>query len=151
MFAISANLKRIDTTDFRNINHFLICNIILQKYYFGITERESDMASTKAFLDFVLEQISDLKEISYRPMMGEYVIYFRGKVVGGVYDDQFLLKPTRSALRLIKDSGNEPQTDIPYEGAKEMLVADIDDREMICRLIEAIESDLPEAKGKKRN
>ncbi|MBR4462164.1 MAG: competence protein TfoX [Erysipelotrichaceae bacterium] len=106
------------------------------------------MASGKVFLDYVLEQLSDRLDLSYRPMMGEFVIYSQGKVIGGIYDDRFLLKKTKSALELLKDTGNI-QTAIPYEGAKEMLVADIDDRELTCRLIEAITDDLPEPKKKR--
>ena len=105
------------------------------------------MASSKDYLDYVLEQLTDSLDLSYRPMMGEYVIYSQGKVVGGIYDDCFLLKKTKTALELLKDTGNI-QTAIPYEGAKEMLVADIDDKEMTCSLIEAIVSDLPEPKKK---
>ena len=106
------------------------------------------MASTKEFLDFVLEQLSELDGISYRPMMGEYVLYCQGKVVGGVYDDRFLLKPTKTAMRLMEASAVGLQTDIPYEGAKEMLVADVDDRAFTCRLVEAIAADLPAPKRK---
>lgn len=104
------------------------------------------MASTKEFLDYVLEQLRDLDEISYRPMMGEYIIYCQSKVVGGVYDDRFLLKATKSALKLLTEEGHEIRMDIPYEGAKEMLAPDIDDKEMCCRLIEAIVEDLPHKK-----
>ena len=106
------------------------------------------MASSKEFLDYVLERLGEEADLSCRPMMGEYVIYARGKVVGGIYDDRFLLKKTKGALELLKDIGNI-QTAIPYEGAKEMLAADIDDRELTCRLIEAIVNDLPEPKKKK--
>ena len=105
------------------------------------------MASGRDYLDYVLEQLRDLPDLSYRPMMGEFVIYSQGKVVGGIYDDRFLLKKTKSALELLKDT--EIQTAIPYEGAKEMLVADIDDKEMTCRLIEAIADDLLEPKKKR--
>lgn len=66
------------------------------------------MASTKEYLDYVLEQLSDTEEISWRPMMGEYILYGRGKVVGGVYDDRLLLKPTKTALRLLEEEGLEP-------------------------------------------
>ena len=100
------------------------------------------MASSKAYLDFVLEQLSALEGVSARPMMGEYVLYCQGKVVGGVYDDRFLLKATKSALSLMPGT----QTDIPYPGAKAMLVADIDDAALCCRVIEAIAQDI--SKGK---
>ena len=70
------------------------------------------MASSKGYLDFILEQLSDLDDISYRAMMGEYIIYYRGKVVGGIYDDRFLVKPTKSAVSMMPDAGME----LPYEG-----------------------------------
>ena len=104
------------------------------------------MASTKAYLDFVLEQLAGAEEIAFRPMMGEYVLYCRGKVVGGVYDDRLLLKPTPSALLLMPDA----ERDIPYDGAKEMLVADVDDAARTCRVIEAIAADLPAPKPKRK-
>lgn len=59
------------------------------------------MASSKDYLDFVLEQLSELDDITYRAMMGEYIIYYRGKVVGGIYDDRFLVKNTQSAAELM--------------------------------------------------
>ena len=78
------------------------------------------MASTKEYLDFILEQLSELDEITYRAMMGEYIIYYRGKVVGGIYDDRFLIKPVKSAMNMMPEAGLE----LPYEGAKEMLLVD---------------------------
>ena len=107
------------------------------------------MASTKEYLQFILEQLSAVEGISARPMMGEYVIYCQCKVVGGVYDDRFLLKPTPSALRLLEENEKEIVMDLPYPGAKELLVADVDDRELICRLVSAIAADLPAPKKKK--
>ena len=97
------------------------------------------MASTKEYLDFILEQLSDLDEISFRAMMGEYIIYYRGKVVGGIYDDRFLVKPTKSAMEMMPDADME----LPYDGAKQMiLVDDVDNRGVMCRLIQAIWEDL---------
>ena len=104
------------------------------------------MASSREYLDFVLEQLDGLDGIAYRPMMGEYVLYCGGRVVGGVYDDRLLLKPTPGALRLAPAA----ETDIPYPGAKPMLVADVDDRELLCRLVSAIAEDLPEPKKRGR-
>ena len=104
------------------------------------------MASTKEYLDYVLEQLSELEGVSYRPMMGEYVLYCQGKVIGGVYDDRLLLKPTETALRLMDEEGLAPQTDIPYEGAKEMLLADVDRRELLCQMAQGIADDLPAPK-----
>ena len=98
------------------------------------------MASTKAYLDYVLEQLSGLEDVTYRPMMGEYIIYYGGKVIGGIYDDRFLVKPTKSAVALMPESRYE----IPYEGAKEMLlVEDIDNREFLMKLFEAMYDELP--------
>ena len=105
------------------------------------------MASTKAYLDFILEQLSELDEISYRAMMGEYVLYYRGKVFGGIYDDRFLLKPTKSAITLLPDADME----LPYEGAKEMiLVDDVDNKEFLRDLLESVYEELPEPKRKKK-
>ena len=79
------------------------------------------MASHKEYLDFILEQISELEEITYRAMMREYIIYYRGKIVGGIYDDRLLVKPVKSAISLMPDANYE----LPYEGAKEMLLVNL--------------------------
>lgn len=107
------------------------------------------MASTREYLDFVLEQLSGLKGISYRQMMGEYVLYCQGKVVGGVYDDRLLLKPTPTALRLMNEAKLDVQMELPYEGAKEMMLADVDRRELLCRIVQGVSDDLPAVKKKK--
>lgn len=104
------------------------------------------MASSKGYLDFILEQLSDLADISYRAMMGEYIIYYRGKVVGGIYDDRFLVKPTKSAVSMMPDAGME----LPYEGAKEMLlVDDVENRKFLRKLLESMYDELPVPKKKK--
>ena len=104
------------------------------------------MASSKEYLDFVLEQLSGLDDITYKAMMGEYIIYYRGKIVGGIYDDRFLVKPTKSAKALMPEANME----LPYEGAKEMLlVDDIDNREFLRILLEAMYDELPAPKKKK--
>ena len=100
------------------------------------------MASSKEYLQFILDQLSFADDLRSRAMMGEYLLYYRGVLVGGVYDDRLLLKPTESALRLLREQGTEPGLDIPYEGAKEMLSADIDDGAFCARLIQAIADDL---------
>ena len=107
------------------------------------------MASTKEYLEFVLEQLSPLEGVSYRAMMGEYVVYYQGKVVGGIYDDRFLLKPLTTALDLMREAGRDVRMEIPYPGAKEMLVADIDDSELTCRVIRAVAEELPAPKKKR--
>ena len=97
------------------------------------------MASNKEYLDYVLDQLSGVEGISYRAMMGEYLIYYRGKVIGGVYDNRFLIKPTEPAKRLMPDAAEE----LPYEGAKPMLLVDrMDDREFLSELIPAVGKEL---------
>ena len=103
------------------------------------------MASSREFLAFAQEQLSDLDGVSFRPMMGEYVLYYRGKVVGGIYDDCLLVKPTQSAKSMMPDAAFE----LPYPGGKEMLAADVDDRELLCRLIPAIAEELSVPNPKK--
>lgn len=103
------------------------------------------MASKKEYLDFILEQLSDLDEIGYRSMMGEYILYYRGKVVGGIYDNRFLVKPVKSAVALMPNA----EMELPYEGAKEMLlVDDLENREFLRKLLEALYEDLPAPKKK---
>lgn len=102
------------------------------------------MASSKEYLDYVLGQLSGMENISFRPMMGEYVLYCGGKVFGGIYDDRLLVKATSSALALL----GEP-TEIPYEGAKPMLMPDPDDRELLRDLILRITAELPTPKKRK--
>lgn len=104
------------------------------------------MASGREYLDFILEQLSGAEEIAWRAMMGEYVIYCRGRVIGGIYDDRFLVKPTRSAVAMMPGAERE----LPYEGAKEMLLVDnVDSREFLRDLVTAIAEDLPAPKKKK--
>ena len=104
------------------------------------------MASNREYLDFILEQLSGLQNISCRTMMGEYILYYRGRIIGGIYDDRFLVKPTQSALAMMPDADRE----IPYEGAKEMLLVDnVDNREFLAELITAMYDELPEPKKKK--
>ncbi|MDB7881309.1 TfoX/Sxy family protein, partial [Flavonifractor plautii] len=87
-----------------------------------------------------------LEEITYRAMMGEYIIYYRGKIVGGIYDDRLLVKPVKSAISLMPDANYE----LPYEGAKEMLlVNDVDNKDFLTRLFNAMYNDLPAPKKKK--
>ena len=103
------------------------------------------MASSKEYLDFILGQLSRLDEISSRTMMGEYIIYYRGKIVGGVYDDRFLVKPTKSAVAMLPDADSE----LPYEGAKEMLLVDnVENRAFLRDLLEAMYDELPNVKKK---
>ena len=104
------------------------------------------MASDREYLDFILEQLSGLEGITWRAMMGEYIIYCRGKVVGGIYDNRFLVKTTASAKAMMPDA--EPE--LPYEGAKEMLPVDnLENREFLAALIQAVYDELPAPKRKK--
>ena len=103
------------------------------------------MASSKQFLNFIREQLSGLDGIAFKPMMGEFLLYYRDKLVGGIYDDRLLVKPVKSAVEYM------PQASLalPYEGAKEMLLVDnVDDREYLCGLLEAMYADLPAPKTK---
>ena len=104
------------------------------------------MASSKEYLEFIMEQLAGLEDVSWRAMMGEYIIYYRGKIVGGIYDDRFLVKPVEAAVAMMP----EAELEQPYEGAKEMLlVDDVDDREFLCELLEAMYDELPTPKKKK--
>ncbi|MBO5447728.1 MAG: TfoX/Sxy family protein [Ruminococcus sp.] len=105
------------------------------------------MASSKEYLNFVLERLSGLEGVSYRAMMGEYIIYYRDKIVGGIYDNRLLVKPVPSAAALMP----EAHLETPYEGAKQMLmVDDLDDSEFLCRLFTEMYDELPERKVKKK-
>ena len=104
------------------------------------------MASSREYLEFILEQLSQLEDVSYRAMMGEYIIYYRGKVVGGIYDDRFLVKPVKSAVKMMPEVGLE----LPYKGAKEMLLVDnVENKEFLHELLEAMYEELPAPKKKK--
>ena len=103
------------------------------------------MASSKEFLQFILEQLGGLSDITYRPMMGEFIIYYRGKIVGGIYDDRLLVKKTASALFLMPAAA----FCLPYEGAKEMLlVEEVDDKKFLAKLFESMYGELPLPKKK---
>ena len=105
------------------------------------------MASSKGYLEFIMEQLSGLEDISCRPMMGEYILYYRGKVIGGIDDDRFLVKPVKAAVTMMPDA----DMDIPYEGAKEMLLVDnVENREFLQELVEAMYDELPAPIQKKK-
>lgn len=104
------------------------------------------MASTKAYLDFILGQLSNLEEITYRSMMKEYILYYRGKIVGGIYDDRLLVKPVASAIHYLP----KVRYELPYDGAKKMLlVEEVDNREFLEGLFEIMYDELPNPKRKK--
>lgn len=110
------------------------------------SKEEINMASSKEYLEYILDQLSDLDDITYRAMMGEYIIYYHGKIVGGIYDDRFLVKPVKSAMGLIPDASME----LPYEGAKEMLlVDDVENKKFLGELLEAMYEELPSTKKRK--
>ena len=105
------------------------------------------MASNKEYLDFILEQLSGLEGITFKQMMGEYILYLNGRIFGGIYDDRFLVKPTKSAAAMMPDADREQ----PYEGAKEMLLVDnVDNREFLRELVTAMYDELPAPKQKKK-
>ena len=130
--------------------------LLLTTWSKAITAQESSnakngvtiMASSKEYLHFILEQLSDLDDISYRPMMGEFILYYRGKIAGGIYDDRLLVKKTRSALELMPAVICE----LPYEGAKEMLLVDeVDSKEFLTELFGTMYDELPLPKQKRKN
>ena len=105
------------------------------------------MASSREYLEFILGQLSGLEEITHRAMMGEYILYYRGRVVGGIYDDRLLVKPVPAAVSRMPEAPRE----LPYEGARPMLlVGNVDDREFLTELIGAMYEELPAPKPKKR-
>ncbi|MBS7160881.1 MAG: TfoX/Sxy family protein [Actinomyces sp.] len=103
------------------------------------------MSSTEQYLDFVLDLLGELEDVAHRKMMGEYVLYYRGKVIGGIYDDRFLLKVTPASSRLLPEA---PRA-IPYEGAKEMLLVEVEDRDVLRDVVDAMWVEVPAPK--KRN
>ena len=105
------------------------------------------MASSKDYLAFIMDQLSLLDDVSYRAMMSEYIIYYRGKVIGGIYDDRFLVKDTKAARELMPNA----ELELPYEGAKEMILVDeVDNREFLRDLFDAMYPELPSPKPKKK-
>ena len=105
------------------------------------------MASSKEYLDFILEQVSELDNVSYKAMMGEFIIYYKGKIIGGIYDDRLLVKPVQSAINYIPNAVYE----LPYDGAKEMLLVDeVDNKEFLIGLFDAMYDELPAPKPKKK-
>lgn len=105
------------------------------------------MASSKEYLDFVLGQLSGMEDISYCAMMGEYILYYRGRIVGGIYDDRLLVKPVEAAKEYMPDA----EWELPYEGGKEMLLVDnVDDPKYLEGLFDTMFDDLPAPKPKKK-
>ena len=102
------------------------------------------MASSKGYLTFILEQLAGLEGISYRAMIGEYILYYRGKIFGGIYDDRLLVKPVDAALR------KDPVYEYPYEGGRKMLlIENVDDKAFLAELVAALYDELPEPAAKK--
>lgn len=101
------------------------------------------MASTQDYLEFVLDLLSEVPEVTYRKMMGEYILYSGGVIFGGIYDDRFLLKDVPATRRAFVTE------QIPYDGAKPMLLVDSEDSARIAQAIEAMFPQLPKLKVKK--
>ena len=104
------------------------------------------MASTNQYLEFVLDLLGELDDVAHRKMMGEYVLYYRSKVIGGIYDDRFLLKVTPASERLLPDAPRAT----PYKGAKEMLLIEVEDRDTLHDVVDAMWQELPAPKKKKK-
>ena len=108
--------------------------------------KEIKMSSSKEYLDFIMDQLSPLGDVSCRAMMGEFILYYQGKIVGGIYDNRLLVKQTKAACEMMPDAPLE----LPYEGAKEMyLVENADESDFLCELFFRIASELPEPKKKR--
>lgn len=105
------------------------------------------MATSKSFLEFLLEQLSELEDVRTRPMMGEYLLYYRDKLMGDICDDRLLVKVTESSAAMLPDAPRE----LPYDGAKTpmILVDDLDDRAFLKDLLTAMYDELPAPKPKK--
>lgn len=124
-----------------------IMNIRKHQMHFLLMVRRLNVTSSKEYLEYILEQLSELEDITHRAMMGEYIIYYRGKIIGGIYDDRFLVKPVKSAKAMMPDADME----LPYEGAKEMiLVDDIENKEFLKELMEAMYDELPAVKKRRK-
>ena len=105
------------------------------------------MASSKEYFDCILEQVSELDNVSYKAMMVEFIIYYKGKIIGGIYDDRLLVKPVQSAINYMPNAVYE----LPYDGAKEMLLVDeVDNKEFLIGLFDAMYDNLPVPKPKKK-
>ena len=105
------------------------------------------MATEKEFLEYALDLLGDLPEITCRPMMGEYLLYYRGRLFGGLYDGRFLVKPVPAARALLPDAAMEE----PYPGAKKMLaLSSLEDRDLMVRLVTAMYDELPEPRPRRR-
>ena len=105
------------------------------------------MASSKEYLEFILEQLSELDEITYRAMMGEYIIYYRSKIIGGIYDDRLLVKPVKAAVDYMSTVSYE----LPYKGANKMLlVEEVDSKDFLTGLLNAMYNELPVSKPKNK-
>ena len=104
------------------------------------------MTSSKQYLEYILERLSGLDDISHRAIMGEYIIYYRGKIIGGIYDDRFLIKPVKSAKAMMPNADME----LPYEGAREMILVDeTENEDFLKELIEAMYGELPSPRKRK--
>lgn len=102
------------------------------------------MASSAEYLEYVLDLLADVPEISTRKMMGEYLLYSSGKLFGGVYDDRFLVKDTPVTRAALSTS------EIPYDGASEMMLVDIEDRDSVAELVLRMLPELPEPKRRRK-
>lgn len=104
------------------------------------------MPTSKNYINFILEQLSDINQISCKQMIGEYIIYHNEKIAAYVCDDRLLVKPVKSAVSLMPDAKYEP----PYDGAKDMLLVDnIDDKSFLTMLFNSMYDELSAPKKRK--
>ena len=136
----------------RRALHFFV-DILFNMGYNDLSKRAftrkigAAMATSKDYLNYILEQLSEIEGITHRQMMGEYIIYLNGRVAAYLCDNRLLIKPTPTAMEMMKGASPEP----PYEGAKEMLLCEnTEDREFLKALFEGIYEELPEPKKRKK-
>lgn len=134
-------------TSYDEVRIYFSAKATFKKYFEAPLNRKKEkiMASKKKYLDFIMDQLSELDGVTYRPMMGEYILYYHDKIIGGIYDDRLLVKPTNEAIGYMPNASYET----PYEGAKEMMLVDeVDDKEFLAGLFDAMYSGLPTPKRK---
>jgi TfoX/Sxy family transcriptional regulator of competence genes len=106
------------------------------------------MATSKEFHDYVVDSLQRIGDVTTKKMMGEYCIYYKGKLIGDICDNCLLLKLTESVLRLMP----EAERAYPYEGSRTLMavVDDVENIERMREVLDAMVEELPEPKKKMR-
>lgn len=106
------------------------------------------MATSKEFHDYTVKTLQKIGDVTTRKMMGEYLVYYQGKLVGDICDNCLFLKPTESVLRLLPDA----ERGYPYEGSKTLMVMveNVEDEKLMTAVLNGMYQELPEPKKKKK-